>query len=153
VVEWAQQVLDRQRDEHGRTIAATVENYRAAAAAAVDRAAQILGTTAALAAAEHCALPDVLPYTPAIEGLIAEVHRAGWREKNRVDRAFSAAGAATAARRYEPPKIPLTWRGKLSDVTGSVVENYDPVPIRPGSRDTRQKIPASALDRAMLRKN
>jgi hypothetical protein len=150
----AQQALDGRREEHGGTIAATVATFRHAAAAAVAGAAEILSMTEAVAAAEHVSLPDVVPYGPAIEGLIAAAHRASWREKNRGERAVSAAGAAISARRYEPPKIPTSWKGKLSDVvTGGVAENYDPVPIREGSNSTSQKIPPAALDRGMLRKS
>jgi hypothetical protein len=152
VVAGAQQVLNRHRDEYARTISAAVESYRAAAAAAVAGAAEILATTEALATKEHFALPDVLPYRPEIASLVAAAHRAAWREKNRGERALSAAGAAIGARRYEPPRIPLTWRGKLSDVTGGVVEE-GPVPARPGSSDTREKIPASVIRRVALRQS
>ena len=152
VVESAQHDLDRRREEYGRTIAAAVATYRAAAATAVDRAAWILEITGKLAAAEHIALADVLAFSPAIENLIGEAHRAVLREKNREQRALFAAGAAIEARRYTPPAAaPVTWKGKLSDLTSSGVDDHPPVPIKPGPESTTQRIPPSVVRRVALR--
>jgi hypothetical protein len=152
-VERAQDEVNRRRAEHGRTIAETVAEYRGAAAAAVNKATQILSETAEFAAREHLALPDVLAFMPASAGLISELYRSIAAEKNRGERAFNAAARAIGKPNFKPPEVPKTWKGRLADVMGGrgggeQVEGD--VPVVPGSSSTKRKIPKSALDRARL---
>jgi len=135
----ASQALALRRREYGAEIAAAVELYRAAAAAAVDRGSRILEITAALAAAEHIELPDALSWTPAIQGLMNEAGRAVYRETRRVDGIFNAAARAISARLPKPAKPELSWVGKLSDVIGNVVED-GPIRTKPESTTTSQRI-------------
>jgi hypothetical protein len=146
-VERAQRDLDRRRQEHGKTITETVASYRAAAAAAVNKATQILAETAEFAAREHLALPDVLTFVPASAGLISELYRSIAAETNRHDRAFSAAARSIGRPNFTPPEVPKTWRGKVGEFIGGGQVAGDS-PLRPGSGHKTQRIPRSALDRA-----
>ena len=147
-IERAKKVLARQRQIYGATIAALVQEHREVAAAAVDRAARILGMAAAVAAKEHTTLPLVVAFRPEIECVIlAEAYQARWRQREAADRAVMVAARAITARSRPPTTAagPITWTGKLSDVVGGPVENQ-PVLLTPGrSGRTSQKITVPAV--------
>jgi len=140
----AQRSLARHREAHGRAVGAAVERHRAAAAAAVAGAADILAEAEAAAAREHIELPDCVPYSPAVLVVITAAHRAAARQRSVPDREFSKAAAAMVARAAPPQPAAGTvkWKGKLSDITGGIVDD-GPVSISPGSSHTTQRIPAA----------
>jgi len=148
----AQRSLARLREAHGRTIGTAIARHREAAAAAVAGAAGILAQAEAAAAREHAELPDVVTYSAAILGVITAAHRSAARQRNGSDREFSKAAAAMAARAALPqPAAPTKWTGKLSDIAGDriVDDGLIPIPIKPGSSHTTQRIPAAIANGAV----
>ncbi len=134
----AQRSLARLREAHGRTIGTAIARHREAAAAAVAGAAGILAEAEAAAAREYVELPDVVTYSAAILGVITAAQRSAVRQRNGTDREFVRAAADMAARAALPqPPAPTKWTGRLSDITGGVVDD-EPVPIAP-RRGRRRK--------------
>jgi len=137
-----QQALSRQRDLHVARIAGAIEHHRASAAAALAGAAAIFSAGEAAAAREHRALPDAVPYSPAIDGMIVASYRTAAKQRAAADRQFDRAAAAMSAR-ARPPAPPaggkVKWKGKLSEYGVGSVDDA-PVPISAGSGHTSQKL-------------
>jgi len=146
----AQRSLARLREAHGRTIGTAIARHREAAAAAVAGAAGILAEAEAAAAREYVELPDVVTYSAAILGVITAAQRSAVRQRAAPDREFSKAAAAMSARAAPPqPAAPTKWTGRLSDITGGELDDgLTPIPIKPGSSATTQRIPAAIANGA-----
>jgi hypothetical protein len=140
----AQRALAKHREAYGRKIALAIERHRAAAAAAVTGATDILAVAAAAAAREFVTLPDVVEFSPAMQGMIEAAGRSRMAQQNRADRQFSRSAAAMAARAAPPQPAagPIRWTGKLSEMS-EVVDG--PVLISPRANTTTQRIPAAAM--------
>lgn len=146
VVAKAQKELNRCRLAHGADLAVAVRRHREAAAVAISGASEILAAAMSAAEREHVELPDVVFYTPEMQGVINAAHRAASRQRASTDRAFSKAAAALSARSHKPPALaPTKWRMPRAPGDGGVVADV-PRPIKPGSSMTTQRItmPADA---------
>jgi len=146
-VDRAQKALNRLREVQIARIAGAIERHRTAAAAAVAGAAAIFAAGEAAAAKEHGALPDCVPYSPDIDGMIVASYRTAQRQRNAADRKFDRAAAAMVARAAPPQPTagPLKWKAKMTDFGGGTVDDGSTaVRPTPGANHTTQKIPQAA---------